>query len=212
MGPFCNTREYYSTFAEKYLEMICDGQLFPAYPLNAYLIFKYLKDLAESGRWNAFDADFDEGPFFLKHMDDKEDHILVDDEYNVTGIIDWTYVRVVPAFEAFGPSLLTANMNAMFNGKAGRSSSDNIMAEVLQSKDSHLGRFANGAHLVRRFSFGLGMGMNLPWEEANTLFQGIIFTATGVPANIDWELWCQNRLYQMADDSRLKALLHLQRC
>ncbi|RJE18347.1 hypothetical protein PHISCL_09316 [Aspergillus sclerotialis] len=79
MGPFCNARDYYSTFAEKYLEMICDGQLFSAYPLNAYLIFKYLKDLAKSGRWNSFEVNLDDGPFFLKHMDDKGDHILVDD-------------------------------------------------------------------------------------------------------------------------------------
>lgn len=63
--------------------------------MNAYLIFKYLRDLAESGRWNAFESNFDDGPFFLKHMDDKGDHILVDDEYNITGIIDWIYARVV---------------------------------------------------------------------------------------------------------------------
>ena len=50
MGPFRNAREYYSTLAEKYLEIICDGQLFSAYPVNAYLTFKYLKDLADSGR------------------------------------------------------------------------------------------------------------------------------------------------------------------
>lgn len=41
MGPFRNAREYYySTLAEKYLEMICDGQLFSAYPVNVYLIFQ----------------------------------------------------------------------------------------------------------------------------------------------------------------------------
>lgn len=210
MGPFCNARDYYSTFAEKYLEMICDGQLFSSYPLNAYLIFKYLKDLAKSGRWNAFEVNLDDGPFFLKHMDDKGDHILVDDEYNVTGIIDWTYARVVPAFEAFGPSLLTADMDDMFNGKSGRSPKDNIMAEMLQKRDDYLGRIANGPDLVRRFSFGLGMGMNLPWEEANALFQGIISTATGIPVNIDWEVWSQNRLYHWSNDPRIKALCHLQ--
>lgn len=111
--------------------MICDGQLFSAYPLNAYLNFKYLKELAEPGKWNVFEADFDNRPFFLKHMDDKGDHILVDDEYNITGIIDWTYARAVPAFEAFGPSLLTADMNSVFDGKAWRSNKDNIMAEEL---------------------------------------------------------------------------------
>ncbi|KAK4442577.1 hypothetical protein QBC34DRAFT_282140, partial [Podospora aff. communis PSN243] len=27
----------------------------------------------------------------LKHYDDKGDHILVDDEYNITGVIDWEF-------------------------------------------------------------------------------------------------------------------------
>ena len=207
MGPFRNARKYYSMFAEKYLELIYDGQLFSAYPTNAYLIFKYLKDLAESGRWNAFEPDLDDGPFFLKHMDDKGDHILVDDEYNITGVIDWTFARVVPAFEAFGPSLLTTSTNDLFNGKAGTSFQDSVMAEALQSRDNRLGCIANGPDLVRRFSFGLGMGMNMSWDEAKALFHGIISTATGIPLGIDWEVWYQNRLYQWADDSRLHALL-----
>lgn len=207
MGPFRNAREYYSTLAEKYLETISDGQLFSAYPANAYLVFKYLKDLAESGRWNAFEPSLEEGPFFLKHMDDKGDHILVDDEYNITGVIDWTYARVVPAFEAFGPSLLTADMNDLFNGKAGQSFQDTVMAEALQNRDNRLGRIANGPDLVRRFSFALGMGMNLSWDEANNLFQGIISTATGIPLDLDWEVWRLDRLYQWADDPRLRAIL-----
>ena len=211
MGPFRNAREYYSTLAEKYLEMICDGQLFSAYPVNAYLIFKYLKDLADSGRWNAFESDLDDGPFFLKHMDDKGDHILVDDEYNITGIIDWTFARVVPAYEAFGPSLLTADTNDLFTDKAGRSFQDTIMAEILQSRDNKLGRIAHGPDLVRRFSFGLGMGMGMSSEEANALSQGIISTATGIiPLGLDWEVWRLDRLYQWADDSRLQDLLRLQ--
>ena len=211
MGPFRNAREYYSTLAEKYLEMICDGQLFSAYPVNAYLIFKYLKDLADSGRWNAFEPDLDNGPFFLKHMDDKGDHILVDDEYNITGIIDWTFARVVPAYEAFGPSLLTADTNELFTGKAGRSFRDTVMAEVLENRDNKLGRIAHGPDLVRRFSFGLGMGMGMSWEEANALSQGIISTATGIiPLDLDLEVWRLDRLYQWANDSRLQDLLHLQ--
>ncbi|KAL4927862.1 uncharacterized protein BDV17DRAFT_292138 [Aspergillus undulatus] len=96
---------------------------------------QYKKELAQSGRWNAFKAGVDDVPFYLKHMDDKGDHILVDAEYNVPGIIDWMFVRIVPAYEAFGPSLLTADMDAMYNGKAGGSSRDNMLAESLHGLD-----------------------------------------------------------------------------
>lgn len=88
MGPFCNARDYYSTIAEMYLEMICSGQLFSVYPINAYLVFDYLRHLASTGRWNALEPNLDDGPFFLKHMDNAGYHILVDERYNITGIID----------------------------------------------------------------------------------------------------------------------------
>lgn len=104
--------------------------------MKAYLIVKYLKQLAISGRCNTLEADLDNGPFFLKHMDDKGDHILVDDDYNITGIGDWTFARVVPAFEVFGPSLLTADSDALFKGKPGRSLGDKILTEALHSKDT----------------------------------------------------------------------------
>lgn len=136
------------------------------------------------------------------------DHILVVDEYNITGIIDWTFARIVPAYEAFGPSLLTTDTNDLFTGKAGQSFQDTIIAEVLQSRDNKLGRIAHGPDLVRRFSFGLGMGMGMPSEEAIALSQNIISTATGIiPLGFDWEVWRLDRLYQWA---KLQDLLRLQ--
>jgi hypothetical protein len=207
MGPFCCAREYYATWAEKYLDIICDRQLFTLYSVNAYLIFKYLKELAERGRWNAFESSIDNGPFFLKHMDDKGDHILVDEEYNITGLIDWTFARVVPIYEAFGPSLLTAEMNDIYEGRSGRSQGDMLITESIQTIGNSLARFADGPDLVRRFSFGLGMGMNMSWSEVTALFRGILSTATGIDLKIDWEVWRRNRLFQWANDVRLQALL-----
>jgi hypothetical protein len=36
----------------------------------------------------------------------------------------------VPIYEAFGPSLLTAEMSGIYEGKAGRSRGDTILANV----------------------------------------------------------------------------------
>lgn len=91
-----------------YLEIICSGQLFSVYPINAYLVFNYIRHLASTGRWNALEPSLDDGPFFLKHIDNAGYLILVDERYNITGIIDWTYARVVPAFKAYGLSPLSA--------------------------------------------------------------------------------------------------------
>lgn len=167
MGPFDDAKEYYSTFAERYLDMICDGQLFSAYPVNEYLIFKYLKELAVLGRWNPFESSLDKGPFFMKHMDDMGYRILVDDKYNITGIIDWTFARIVPAYKVFSPSLLTADMSHIFSGTTGLSEKDKRLNEVINRKQGKLlGLIFGGPDLARQFSFALGMGMDLLWEEA----------------------------------------------
>ncbi|KAJ5719080.1 hypothetical protein N7493_007535 [Penicillium malachiteum] len=185
-------------------------ELYANYPVDAYLVFRYLKQLVETGRWNAFDPTLDEGPFYLKHTDDKGDHIMVDDDYSITRIIDWTYARVVPAFEAFGPSLLTADTNSLFTGIAGPSSNDKLMADTSSSKDEALSKFAEGPDIVRCFSFGLGMGMGMTLEEAKSLWRGIISTATGIPLEIDWNIWRQYRIHEWADDERLQVLLSRQ--
>lgn len=33
----------------------------------------------------------------------KGTHLLIDENYNITGIIDWQFARIVPVCEAFGP-------------------------------------------------------------------------------------------------------------
>lgn len=45
-------------------------------------MFKFLAEQFQ--RWQ----DVNSGPFFLAHTDDKGDHILVDDDFQITGIID----------------------------------------------------------------------------------------------------------------------------
>lgn len=70
--------------------------------------------------------------FYLKHVDDKGDHILVGEELNITGIIDWQMARVVPRPEAFGPSLVTADMNALCNGEFSLSPDDLVLADMLR--------------------------------------------------------------------------------
>ncbi|RDL39658.1 uncharacterized protein BP5553_03998 [Venustampulla echinocandica] len=187
IGPFSGATQYYSKWAEEYLRLISDHQLFTNYPVNAYLIFRYLHNLAIEGKFNVIDSSLDLGPFYLKHMDDKGDHILVDDKFNITGIIDWSFARIVPAYEAFGPSLVTAEMSDIYDGNA------------LRANGSHLTRFADSTGRVRRLTFG----MNMTWAEALLLFKGIITESCGSTDDFEWETWRRDRLVEWADDGRL---------
>jgi hypothetical protein len=65
-------------------------------------------------------------------------------------------------------------MNDVYDGKPGQSRGGTILAEATHTKSKHLRRFADGLNLVCRFSFSLGMGMGISWDEAVALFRGII--------------------------------------
>lgn len=207
IGPFDNGVQYYVAWTEEYLRLISDGQLFSQYPVDAYLMFRYLRELAMAGTCNGFERELDTRPFFLKHTDDKGDHILVDDQFNITGIIDWSFARIVPAYEAFGPSLATAELGDLLNGTIGFGERDRLLLMAIESRVNSLARFARAPDRPRRFMFGLGMGMNLSLDETLVVFRGLLETFDGSANKFDWETWRSDRIAQWADDPKLEALL-----
>ncbi|KAI0874930.1 hypothetical protein GGS24DRAFT_457324 [Hypoxylon argillaceum] len=190
IGPFNDATAFYSTWAETYLELISDGQLFSSYSIDAYLMFKFLAEQAKSGTWFEKWQGSNSGPFFLAHTDDKGDHILVDDDFRITGIIDWSFARIVPAYEAFGPSLVSANNHSLFSGKLGLSEEDKILGRELQHRGAPHCYFHSDE--MRRFLFGLGMGLGLTQDEAINVFRGLVATFDGTTP--DWQEWRRAKL------------------
>lgn len=205
LGMFDSGRSYYVAWCEEHLKLIADHQLFVRYPVNAYLIFSFLTLQAQRGFWCSADENDDIAPFFLKHMDDKGDHILVDDGFVITGIIDWTFARIVPSYEAFGPSLATANMNDMYSGTVRPTVHDRMLAAALKDKDPTLSWFADSPDKIRRLTFALGSGVDLSWDEAQMLFKGIMQVFQ--EKYIDWDSSSQEAFLLFGEDARLKGLV-----
>jgi aminoglycoside phosphotransferase (APT) family kinase protein len=207
LGPFESAKTYYEAWCEEHLRLIANRQLLTQFSVNAYLVFQYLKEQALQGKLDPAQAQWDTGPFYLKHTDDKGDHIMVDDEFNITGIIDWTFSRIVPKFEAFGPSLVTADMNDIYQGSSKLSQDDLVLQEELKKKGSQLAHSIANGEKLRRFIFALSTGVEMPWSEAVDLFWGIVQAFEGDPADRDWEKWKTAYLIKLQDDRRLDALL-----
>ena len=202
IGPFKSAKHYYESWADAYLELIADGQIFYDYSVDAYLMFKYLRESVKSGSWlHGWDY-LDHGPFFLKHMDDKGDHILVNENFEITGIIDWTFARIAPAFEAFGPSLISANNTDLFDGNPGLSQLDVILGHEMRRQNASNCYYESDQ--ARRFVFGIGMGLGLNQEEAIRVFQALVSTLDDT--NIDWNQWRESHLEKWTGDARLLAL------
>ncbi|KAK0712532.1 hypothetical protein B0T26DRAFT_752759 [Lasiosphaeria miniovina] len=159
----------YTAFAEQHLALVADGQLYAAYPVDAYLVYRFLKDNA----WQL--AEHDAGPqeFFLKHADDKGEHLLVVDEnFNVTGIIDWQMARVVPRQEAFGASPVTASMSSLCRGKVSLSKDDVALAAALEERGSPELASCMVDEKARRFFWGLALEPK--WSHALPLANAIL--------------------------------------
>ncbi|KAF7716743.1 Phosphotransferase enzyme family [Penicillium ucsense] len=152
-GPFNTSNDYYTSLVEQNMALITDGQLFTFFPANAYIVFLYLKSRVQilAAKSIAHSVEVPE-QFYLKHVDDKGDHLMVDEELNVVGIIDWQMARVVPAGEAFGPSLVTADMGAMYNDRSSLTFHDLALTHSLKAKGAAgLANIMGGDESSRRF-------------------------------------------------------------
>ncbi|TVY27596.1 hypothetical protein LHYA1_G004046 [Lachnellula hyalina] len=185
--PFATSTAYYAAFAEHYLELIVDGQLYTEYPIDAYLVYQENQTTER---------------FYLKHVDDKGDHLLVDEQLNITGVIDWQMARIVPRREAFGPSLVTADMNALCNGKFSLSPDDLVLADMLRKRG--LSDLASNMidEKVRRFF--LGLALEPEWKYALPLANAILKAFGAVEG---WSQWKESALKEYETDERLKGLI-----
>lgn len=83
LGSFSSSLEGSRAIPESYLTMIASGEINPCYPVDTCLVYRFRQDIVGT----LFDVPLGD-QFFLKHTDDKGDHILVNDCYNIVGIID----------------------------------------------------------------------------------------------------------------------------
>ncbi|KAF1989393.1 hypothetical protein K402DRAFT_411000 [Aulographum hederae CBS 113979] len=161
---------------------------------DRFILYRFLQD-------NAARLTDPEGKFFLKHVDDKGDHLMVDDHLNIIGIIDWQMTRVVPRREAFALSLVSADMAALCDGNVPISEDDVALSNALREKGSELASYT-GDERVRRFFSRLGL--EAEWTYALPLANAILQV---FGAEQSWDEWKEEALKQYETGERLKALL-----
>lgn len=196
-GPFDTAAEYFSAAMEQYLDLIVDGQVYTEYPVDAYLLHRFLKDKAHDLVKESTTPE----QFFLKHVDDKGDHILVDEHLNITGVIDWQMARVVPPAEAFGSSLVTADMRGLYEGESCLTENDKILSAALAEINPDLAQY-NVDERVRRVVWGLAH--ETKWSYALPLVNALL-KIFGIDKT--WEEWRVAALEEYANNERLQKLL-----
>jgi hypothetical protein len=213
IGSFDNATEYYTAWAERLLQMIADRQIFNRFPVDAFLVFRYLKELAQTGRFNSFypnEPELDRKHFYLKHSAGiTEDRIIVDDQYNIVEVKDWTLARLVPAYEAFGPQ--TVQLGSRSPGGGGKNVNEYIAAALEARKKANLARYFRIAQgNICSLAMDLGAGKYLEHRDFLATFQKILTYAgeidDGEKETFSWAKWRKEHLALWADDARLTTL------
>lgn len=170
--PFKTTLDYTINIID-HMDLIADGQLHHTHPLEAFLFYHFLRQNAD-----ALVVSDIPGQLFLKHVDDKDDHLLVDAEFNITGIIDWLFARAVPAAEAFGPSYVTVELASLYSSGTGVTDDGRLLAKALNDRGADvLASFAEGNEIMRRVHNGLASGLTK--DEARDVLKGMVVCVQG---------------------------------
>ncbi|KAJ5946821.1 hypothetical protein N7454_003660 [Penicillium verhagenii] len=150
----------------------------------------------------------DDGNFYLEHADEKGDQILVDDEFNITGIIDWEWAYTDTKSGAFNSPIVLLPVADFYAGQASIGEDELFFAKCFEDKGyPDLGRIVKNGRLIHLFRFCCGYDL-ADWEGFLGLFGGL----QKCMANMDtfnWNEWKKERLEFYREDKQFRQVLKI---
>lgn len=170
LGPFKTLETAYTAIIRQQMQTLATHEV-SSLPLDNYLTFlwrlKVLPDLI------AGSASL-EGPFYLKHFDDKGNHILVDEDYNITAIIDWEFASTESKELAFSSPCMMWPVGEFYDGDNHLAEAELQFAAIFDARGREdIGDLVRQGRRWQRFLFFLGGGIPGDMSELETLFQGL---------------------------------------
>ncbi|KAG8667765.1 hypothetical protein FPOAC2_12964 [Fusarium poae] len=202
-GPFSSLKEYHVSSIQLILDLIVRDEMYSQRAVDAYIIHRYLLDLVP----HVLPAVHDDKKFYLKHADDKGDHILVDEDFNITGIIDWEWAHTASPAHAFNSPIGILPVADFYRGRNDLGDDEVVFACLLEKKGhGNLARYVRDGRLQHRFAFCCGYDLE-DWDGFLGLFRGLR-DATGVDEGLEWDEWKIVALKRYKDDPGLQGLLN----
>lgn len=204
LGPYNDPRDYLHSSIELILRLIMNRESYAGREIDAFLVHRFLLDCIPDVLKH---HKFDDGRFYLRHADDKGDHILVDSDYNITGIIDWEWAYTESKSEAFKSPIMLLPANDFYNGDNSIGEEESTFANILENKGNKgLAEIVRNGRVLHRFQFCCGYDF-ADWDGFLGLFQGLR-KALNKDADLGWEDWKRSALQEYSGDVRLKTLLN----
>ncbi|KAF9882887.1 hypothetical protein FE257_004924 [Aspergillus nanangensis] len=203
LGPYNGPREYLYSSVELILRLIMNGERYAGREIDAFLIHRFLLDCIPEVLLH---YRFDDGRSYLRHADDKGDHLLVDTDFNITGIIDWEWAYTASKSEAFKSPTMLLPVADFYGGKNSIGKDESTFANILENKgNKDLAEIVRNGRLLHRFQFCCGYDF-ADWDGFLGLFQGLR-KALNKDGYLSWEDWKSGALEKYSSDIRLGMLL-----
>ena len=203
LGPFVSYEEYIHAGLRLTLDLIMREEIYTTRAVDAFLVHRFLIDCIPHILSHHKTSD---GQFYLRHADDKGDHLLVDDDCNITGIVDWEWAHTDPKSRAFISPLMLLPVKDFYDGVNDTGDDELMFARFLEEKGRwDLAETVRNGRILHRFEFCWGYDFG-DWKGFLGLFQGFR-KAIGVDGDLEWETWREQALGRYKDDDQLKELM-----
>ncbi|KAF3395394.1 hypothetical protein DPV78_008516 [Talaromyces pinophilus] len=172
------------------------------YLMHAYLIHRFLLDSVPKEVL----SHHDDGRFYLRHADNKGDHILVDDDYNTTGILDWEWAHTDTKSAAFNSPVMLLPVAEFYDGNNQLGQDELVFAQLLQDKGhADLAGIVREGRILHQLDFCCGYDL-ADWEEFLGIFRGLR-KALDVDGDLEEETWREMALARYRDNAQLNELI-----
>ena len=202
VGPFATLESSLRAILLQQQDQIVNGEMSSLAEDN-YLSHCWRRDKISEVTKYCHDHGID---FFIKHYDDKGDHILVDADFNITGIIDWEFASAEPKALAFSTPCMLWPVGDFYAGTNELSAEEIEFAELFEARGrSDMGRIVRESRKMQRFTFFNGGDGLIDDEEFQSLFTGVIAAWDGRPTSYaDWKKEAKEKY---KDESGLQSIL-----
>lgn len=118
----------------------------------------------------------------------KGDHILVDDDYNITGILDWEWAHTNTKSATFNSPIMLLPVAEFYDGNNQLGPDELVFAQLLQDKGhADLAEIVRQGRTPHQFDFCCGYDL-ADWEGFLGIFRGLR-KALDVDEDLEWETW-----------------------
>ncbi|OJD24613.1 hypothetical protein ACJ73_04025 [Blastomyces percursus] len=171
IGPFSSLRASLRAIMHLQLDIITDGE-FAHLSLGHFLSYLWrlhtIPDLVAST--NSREG----GPFYLKHFCETDDHIMVDDDGNITAIIDWTSSSIKSKEFAFSSPPMLWPTRSFIAGDNALSPAELEFADIYRRRGRpDMADIVLNGRRLQRFLYSLGDSWTADQRGFEALFLGL---------------------------------------